>query len=150
MASSVDAGLRASPGYLLALIGAESRRRWTRALSSAGLRSSHFGVLMTLDVLGEASQRRVGRAIGVDPRNLVGVMDQLQERGLIERGIDRGDRRRHAVRLTPVGHGLLAELRQAGESAERELLANLEPDERTELTRLLAKLLPAITDGDQH
>jgi DNA-binding MarR family transcriptional regulator len=147
--SSVDADLLASPGYLLALVGAESRRRWTRALSSAGLRSSHYGVLVTLAGLGEASQRRVGLAIGVDPRNLVGVIDQLQERGLIERRIDGGDRRRHAVRLTRLGHELLGELRKAGESAERELLANLEPAERRELTRLLAKLLPAVADAQK-
>jgi DNA-binding MarR family transcriptional regulator len=147
MTSRLDADLQRSPGYLLALVGAESRRRWTRALGSAGLRSSHFGVLMTLGVLGEASQRRVGLAIGVDPRNLVGVVDQLQERGLVERRVDSGDRRRHAVRLTPQGQELLVELRKAGESAERELLANLEPEELAELTRLLAKLLPAVDDA---
>jgi DNA-binding MarR family transcriptional regulator len=149
MASSLDADLRASPGYLLALIGAESRRRWTRALRSAGLRSSHFGVLMTLGLLGEASQRRVGLAIGIDPRNLVGLMDQLQGRGLIERRIDSGDRRRHAVRLTPLGHELLIDMRKAGESEERELLAALEVPERKELTRLLTKLLPGLGEIDK-
>lgn len=149
MASSPNEELRTSPGYLLARVGAESRRRWTQALGSAGLRPSHFGVLMTLGLLGDASQRRLGLAIGVDPRNLVGVIDHLQERGLIVRRVDRGDRRRHSVRLTSVGRDLLVELRKAGEAAERELLGALEPAEEAELTRLLTKLLPAVTDGEK-
>ena len=48
-----------STGYLLALVGAESRRRWVLALSSAGLRPADYGVLMTLDVAGHYSRSDV-------------------------------------------------------------------------------------------
>jgi DNA-binding MarR family transcriptional regulator len=141
--------LNASPGYLLALIGAESRRRWTQALSSTGLRPAHFGVLMTLGFMNKASQRQLGDLIGVDPRNLVDVIDHLEERKLVERDVDAGDRRRHAVRLTPAGHQALAELKRAGEGAEDELLGALNAREREQLRRLLVKLLPAVRPGEK-
>lgn len=141
--SSPDLGLEASPGYLLARLGAESRRRWTQGLATLGLRTTHFGVLMTLAAVGSASQRQLGRAIGVDPRNLVQPIDQLEERGLVERAADPGDRRRHAVRLTPAGEAALGELRRVGAEAENELLAPLDEGERKRLQRLLVKLLPA-------
>ena len=147
--SSLDLGLEASPGYLLARLGAESRRRWSQGLATLGLRTAHFGMLMTLAAVGSASQRQLGRAIGVDPRNLVLLIDQLEERGLVERAADLGDRRRHAVRLTPAGRDLrpvmqsLGELRRVGAEAEDELLAPLDERERKRLQGLLFKLLPA-------
>lgn len=146
MVPSLQASLQASPGYLLARVGAESRRRWTQALSSAGLRPAHFGVLMTLGAVPRASQRELGQAIGVDPRNLVGVIDELEERGLVDREAQPGDRRRHAVCLTPAGRSKLAELRRKGEAAERELLAVLDAQERSQLYRLLLKVLQQAED----
>ena len=147
--SSVYDQLNASPGYLLALIGAESRRRWTQALSSAGMRPAHFGVLMTLGFMKKASQRQLGDLIGIDPRNLVDVIDHLEERKLLERDVEVGDRRRYAVRLTRTGHQALAELRRAGESAERELLGPLDARERQQLRKLLVKLLPTAGPGQR-
>src|SRR2546423_1434868 len=102
--------LVASPGFLLALIGAESRRRFVHGLSRWGLRPSHYGALMVLAQLGPLSQLDLSRRIGIDPRNLVAIVDQLEERGLAERRADPGDRRRRAVALTAAGGGLLGEL----------------------------------------
>src|SRR5215471_3671033 len=126
-------GLNASPGYLLARVGAESRRLWTQALASSDLRPAHFGVLMTLGNVPTASQRQLGEAIGVDPRNLVAVIDELEGRGLLQRTLETGDRRRHAVRLTAAGRAKLAELRRNGEAAERDLLVALDAQERRQL-----------------
>jgi DNA-binding MarR family transcriptional regulator len=96
---------------------------------------------MTLGALSRASQRELGQAIGVDPRNLVGVIDELEERGLVDREAQPGDRRRHSVRLTTSGKAKLAELRRKGEAAERDLLGALDARERSQLHRLLLKLL---------
>jgi DNA-binding MarR family transcriptional regulator len=139
--------LEASPGYLLARIGAESRRRWGQGLASLDVRTAHFGVLMTLAAAGPVSQRRLSQAIGVDPRNLVLVIDQLEERGLIERGADPADRRRHAVRLTVAGRAMLGKLARVGAEAEASLLAPLDAADREHLRRLLVKLLPAALAG---
>jgi DNA-binding MarR family transcriptional regulator len=135
--------LIASTGYLLARVGAESRRMWARMLADHGLTPHHFGVLMVLDQLGAASQQRLSRAVGVDPRNAVPVIDQLERRNLVERRRDRADRRRHAIALTPAGRAAIEELRLAGEEVERELLDCLSESERAGLHQALRKLLAA-------
>jgi DNA-binding MarR family transcriptional regulator len=138
--------LLASTGYLLARVGAESRRMWARMLAEHELTPHHFGMLMVLDQVGAASQQQLSRAVGVDPRNAVPVIDALQRRNLVERQPDPTDRRRHAVALTPAGRVALDELRRAGDEVEEQLLDCLTPAERAALQRTLRKLLAAL-DG---
>jgi len=137
----------ASTGFLLARIGGESRRRWTQSLGTLGLRPSHYGVLMALAELGPISQRSLSEVIGADPRNVVGLLDFLEERGLLERGRDPDDRRRHGVRLTAAGAETLTRLRQVGAGVEEEFLSALDEAERGRLHELLLKLLPAAAGG---
>src|SRR6266508_1514254 len=138
------AELTASTGYLLARAGAESRRAWARMLSEHGLTPHHYGVLMVLSQVAAASQQQLSRAVGVDPRNAVPVIDLLQQRSLVERRPDPADRRRHAVALTPTGQAAIEELRRAGEQVEQRLLDCLTAAERTGLHRMLRKLLTAL------
>jgi DNA-binding MarR family transcriptional regulator len=137
------ADLRSSSGYLLARLGAESRRRWARMLADHGLTPHHFGMLMTLDHLGVAHQRRLSELVGVDPRNAVPVLDLLHQRGLIERTDDPADRRRRAVRLTPAGQRLLNELRQAADAVEGDMLKGLDDHQQAILHQLLRTLFEA-------
>jgi DNA-binding MarR family transcriptional regulator len=137
----------ASTGFLLARVGGESRRRWAQSLGTLGLRPSHYSVLMALAELGPISQRSLSDVIGADPRNVVGLVDLLEERGLLERGRDPDDRRRHGVRLTAAGVDTLTRLRRVGAAVEEEFLSALDEAERTRLHELLLKLLPAAASG---
>jgi DNA-binding MarR family transcriptional regulator len=137
------ADLRSSTGYLLARLGAESRRRWARMLADHGLSPHHFGMLMTLDHLGVAHQRRLSELVGVDPRNAVPLLDLLHQRGLIQRTDDPADRRRRAVRLTPAGQTMLNQLRQAADAVEADMLKDLDDHQQATLHRLLFTLFEA-------
>lgn len=137
------AGLEASTGYLLARVGTDSRRRWARTLAERDLTPHHYSALIALDQLGAMSQHQLSRLVGIDPRNAVPVIDQLQARGLLERNPDPTDRRRHAVTLAARGRTLLSELRQAADNAEDQLLAPLSTRERHTLHSLLTKLFAA-------
>jgi DNA-binding MarR family transcriptional regulator len=136
--------LLASTGYLLARVGAESRRMWARMLAEHDLTPHHFGVLMTLDQTGTATQQQLSRAVGVDPRNAVPVIDALERRGLVERRPDPLDRRRHAVALTAAGRNAIGKLRRAGDEVEEQLLDGLTATERTALQRTLQKVLRSV------
>lgn len=61
-----------------------SRKSWrfVGALAARDLRIALYGALMTLAELGSISQQRLARAIGVDPRNVVSIVDSLERRGL--------------------------------------------------------------------
>jgi DNA-binding MarR family transcriptional regulator len=135
--------LLASTGYLLARVGAESRRRWARMLAEHQLTPHHFGMLMVLDQVGATSQQQLSRAVGIDPRNAVPVIDALQQRNLVARQPDPTDRRRHAVALTPAGRIALDELRRAGDEVEEQFLDCLTAAERAAMHRTLRKLLTA-------
>jgi MarR family transcriptional regulator, lower aerobic nicotinate degradation pathway regulator len=136
--------LLGSTGYLLARVGMESRRSWGRMLVERGLTPHHYAVLMALDQRGAISQQELSRLVGIDPRNAVPVIDALERRDLIARGVDTADRRRHAVRLTPTGRTTLDELRQAGDQLEREFLSGLSASEQRTLHALLRKLLAGL------
>jgi len=101
---------------------------------------------MVVADLDGSSQQELGQRLGIDPRNLVGVVDALEQRGLVERARHPGDRRRHVVRLTISGRDFVSQLRQAGEELELQLLTDLDAAERSALHRLLLKLLPQVTD----
>lgn len=140
---AVADGLRLSPAYLLARLGAESRGMWARMLAERDLTPHHFGVLTALAQLEEAHQQRLAAVIGVDARNAVGVIDGLSQRGLLERRPDPRDRRRHRIRLTPRGEALVAELREAGAAIEAEMFEGLTSADRDALHRVLLKLFDA-------
>ncbi len=130
-----------STGFLLARVGAESRRRFTQTLVGLNLRHSEFAVLITMAGRGATSQADLGDLVGIDPRNLVAVIDGLEAAGLLERTTDPDDRRRHAVRLTRAGSAKLQRLKRLGAELEDEFLRPLTRQDRTRLHRLLLKLL---------
>ena len=144
---SMEAALHASTGYLLARLGAESRRRWARMLAERELTPHHFGALMVLDHHGTTHQQRLSELIGIDPRNAVPVVDLLYQRGLVQRTTDPTNRRRHALTLTPAGQEMLEVLRHEGNAVEDDLLAGLTNRERATLHTLLGKLLRVTTPG---
>jgi DNA-binding MarR family transcriptional regulator len=141
------AALLESTGYLLARVGSESRRSFVEALARHKVSLGAFSVLMILGDLSDSTQRRLADAVGIDPRNLVPILDDLEVRGLVARGANPADRRRHAVRLTQAGRTQLTRLAVAGAAAEMELLRPLSKVERRQLHSLLARLLPDLSEN---
>ncbi|MBV9131319.1 MAG: MarR family transcriptional regulator [Chloroflexi bacterium] len=145
--ASEPAELVASTGYLLARLGMESRRLWGQMLADFGLTPHDFGVLMMLGRVDSASQQQLGQLVGVDPRNLVALVDALEARQLVRRQPDPTDRRRYAVALTRAGRRMLNKLTRAGEQLEQELLRDLTDEERASLRRVLARLFESRVTG---
>jgi MarR family transcriptional regulator, lower aerobic nicotinate degradation pathway regulator len=102
---------------------------------------TQYAALVKLHDLGAQSQNRLGRLTAMDPATIQGVIKRLEERKLIERSGDPGDRRRAALRLTEAGAALVATMIPYGIRVSEATLAPLDEAERRALLALLAKLV---------
>jgi DNA-binding MarR family transcriptional regulator len=129
-----------STGFLLKRLGWTIKERAHEALEPTGLSPQHHAVLSVLDERACGAQGAIADALGYDRSQLVGLLDELEEQGLIARKRDPDDRRRHVVKLTPAGSEALSELRAIAKTLEKEFLAPLSADERRTLHSLLGRL----------
>jgi DNA-binding MarR family transcriptional regulator len=132
--------LLASITFLLKRLGFAAKERTMTAYEQIGLHPYHYAILLVLDEGSRETQGAIADALGYDRGQLVGLLDELEERGLIERRRDPNDRRRHLVQLTQDGRRTLTRLRTLTRQIEDEFLAPLDPDERAQLHALLLRL----------
>src|SRR5438128_2381796 len=135
--------LRSSTAHLLKRLGWAIKDRSIGAYEATGLSPYHHAVLAVLDEGPPETQAMIADALGYDRSHLVGLLDELEERGLIERRRDPEDRRRHLVSLTPDGKKSLTRLRAIATHVEDEFFAPLDAEERDALHALLRKLAGA-------
>jgi DNA-binding MarR family transcriptional regulator len=138
--------LLADQAYLLGRLGREARRQFTQVLSTWALQPSHYGILLLLEAIGQASQQHLAQQLSIDRANMVALLDVLQQRGFIQRQVDPCDRRRHVVKLTPAGHTQLQQIRQGREEVDVAFFAGLDNEEQETLHRLLVKLFLSLTE----
>ncbi len=128
-----------SSSVLIAVLARGMRRRIELALEPVGVRPRHLLVLSHLRAGGAAAQQTLLDVAGVDPSNLVGLLNELEDAGLIVRTRDRADRRRGVIELSLKGRRTLDRVDRALRSVDDEVLAALGEGERTELNALLAR-----------
>ena len=88
------------------------------------------------------TQAALARSIGADKTRIIGVLDDLQERGLIEREPDPADRRVRLLRLTAAGRRLQGTVRSAIREQEEGVLGELSAADRSAFLRVLRLLDP--------
>lgn len=110
-----------------------------QALEPGGLRPRHLVVLMLLDDHGPAGQQGLAAALSLDPSNVVGVLNELEHRGLVARRRDPVDRRRHIVEIADEGRTELHDVKSRLTCVEDDLLRALSPQERATLHHLLLR-----------
>ncbi len=129
------------PSWLLSQAAGHAQRLVTDGFSAAGARGYHYRLLATLAEQGPASQATLGRRSGIHLSDMVAAVNELAERGQVQRAPDPSDKRRNIISLTAEGTRQLRRLEQQLASCQDELLAPLAPEEREQLTELLSRLL---------
>ncbi|WP_280241742.1 MarR family winged helix-turn-helix transcriptional regulator [Nocardia abscessus] len=105
-----------------------------------------YSVLLGLGAEPVYTQAALAKAIGADKTRIIGVLDELQRRGLITREPDPTDRRVNLVSITDVGRALRDRAQRDIQAGEDRLLEQLpEPDRRTFL-RALRTLSDAVSE----
>ncbi|MGZ4298324.1 MAG: MarR family winged helix-turn-helix transcriptional regulator [Solirubrobacteraceae bacterium] len=113
-------------------------------------------LLMGLSYLGDhdgAPQQELVDALCMDAKNVVLLLNELEDRGYLVRRRDPEDRRRHRVHITEAGREALGRARDHMDAVENEVLQALDATEREALVKLLARALQGVEhlaeDADQ-
>jgi DNA-binding MarR family transcriptional regulator len=135
------ARLTAKPSWLLTQLAVHAHRLSSEGFAAADARGYHFRILAALAEFGPASQAALGRRCNMDRSDVVAAINELAERGFVERAPDPDDRRRNIVSLTKAGERQLRRLDEALDQAQDDLLGPLTAEDRQTLTALLTRLL---------
>ncbi|SDU92578.1 DNA-binding transcriptional regulator, MarR family [Microlunatus sagamiharensis] len=109
-------------------------------LATSGVNARELGVLLLLDGREPESQQQLAGHLGIDRTSMVGLIDSLEGKGLVERRADTDDRRRNVVVLTADGVSTLRHATAASDEAERRLLSGLDDAESQQLRALLVRI----------
>jgi len=132
------------PGALPGLLGYRLRLAQQAVFrdfagSVHGLSPGRIGLLVLIDANPGVTQSRLAEAARRDRSTMVGVLDQLEARGLIERRRGK-DRRTNSLWLTRAGRALLARALKSIAAHERRIAARLSGAERRLLLDLLGRI----------
>jgi DNA-binding MarR family transcriptional regulator len=110
--------------------------------------SEHLGMdlrlLVALSYLGDhdgAPQHELVDALCIDAKNVVLLLNELEDCGHLVRRRDSEDRRRHRVYITETGRQALQHAARVQEDIENDVLQALDADERDTLRQLLTRAL---------
>lgn len=133
--------------FLEGLIGYNARRAalavisvFLERMAPYGLRVVDFSVLTLIAHNPGITSRQLSGALAILPPNLVGMVRQLEERGLIEKRPHPHDRRAQGLYLTAEGERLQDETQSVVASLETEAVTHLTEQERRTLIGLLRKI----------
>ncbi|HEY2355462.1 MAG TPA: MarR family transcriptional regulator [Gaiellaceae bacterium] len=129
--------------FLLKKLGMAAKEQSMEAYDQAGLHPYHHAILALLDEGSRETQGAIAEVLGYDKGQLVGLLDELEGDGLVERKRDTVDRRRQTVTITAAGRKTLERLRSLSLEIEDDFLAPLSAAERKELHELLLRVASA-------
>jgi DNA-binding MarR family transcriptional regulator len=127
-------------GYLLVQLGTLVARQFREQLEPLGIEPRHFGMLTRLAENEGKAQQAIGELIGLNPTQMVFLVDELEDHGLVERRRNPADRRAYGLYLTGAGRDMLASVQAVARAHQGALGASLTEAEREQLTALLRRL----------
>jgi DNA-binding MarR family transcriptional regulator len=126
--------------FLLVQLGMEAARQFGEQIAPLGVEPRHVGMLMRLAANEGKAQQVIGELIGLNPTQTVFLVDELEDRGFVERRRNPADRRSHALYLTPAGREMLSKVREASRFHQATFGASLSETEQEQLTELLRRI----------
>jgi len=149
--SSTDQPLTAidkvDTSFLQTLMGYNARRAalsiielFLERLAPYGLKPVDFSVMSTIQHNPGVTSRQLCATLNLLPPNLVGLIQSLESRGLIERKPHPHDGRAVGLHASPKGQALMVQAEQTASELEIEKTAKLTPAQRKTLLTLLQKI----------
>ncbi|WIJ25074.1 MarR family winged helix-turn-helix transcriptional regulator [Devosia sp. RR2S18] len=112
-------------GYRLRRAQISVFQRFQSAFADVALKPAEYS---TLELIAENPGRKqieIGEVLGIKRANFVVIVHQLQDRGLVERRADAGDKRANALYLSRAGEALLEKARAIQSAFEQDCVHRL-------------------------
>jgi DNA-binding MarR family transcriptional regulator len=135
--------LRESTSFLVTRTHWRMHREVAPALVDLGIEPRHLAALVALRATGPVPQAELGRRLGLSPASMVAITDDLEDRGLLERRGQPGDRRTHLLHLRPPAAATATAALAAADRSVETSLAGLDHDQRSRLLDLLQRVVTA-------
>ena len=140
------------PGFLLKRCHQVSMAIFLEECREFNVTQSLYGCLHALHEFPGIDQITLGRLVGLDRSTAGLVVKTLDDRGLIERVVNKADKRRMRLKVSAGGERLLADMAPAAARAQTRVLAGLPRESRAMFLKLLESFLAgqrAVIDVDE-
>jgi DNA-binding MarR family transcriptional regulator len=127
--------------FLLSQLGAHAADRFGERIKGLGIAPRHAGILRIIATTPACNQRVLAKRLGVLPSRMVILLDELTEKGLVQRRRSATDRRHSEIVLTRGGQRMLEKLSRLAAEHEADLCAALSAKEREQLAALGRKIV---------
>lgn len=147
--TSIEWGLLGhSIGPRIRLLRNALTARSISASAPYGLPTGSLTVLALIAANTGSSQTALARSAGLNKSALVGIVDELEARGLAARDRSEKDRRRNSLSVTPEGEEVMRTLFTAVTTNEAPIRDALGPQDMDLLLNLLDRAIEAVQDAD--
>jgi len=126
--------------FLLAQLGHHAAERFAERISTLDVTPPQAGILRALATEPGRSQQALAEQLGLFPSRVVTFIDDLEQRGYLERRRNTNDRRLYALYLTDAGEQLMGRLAEIGKAHEDDITAGLTQQQRSQFRSLLTTL----------
>jgi DNA-binding MarR family transcriptional regulator len=131
---------RPSASFLIAQVGAHAASQFAGRLRKLNIAPQHAGILRILNATPGITQQTLAMTLGIVASRLVVLVDEMEQRGLIERHQNPEDRRRHALYVTRNGRATFEAVGRIAREHSQALLAAISEEERQQLATLLQRI----------
>jgi DNA-binding MarR family transcriptional regulator len=136
--SSTPGGHRGGVAFLLAQLGHHAAERFSERIAALDLTPPHAGILRAISATPGRSQQALSAQLQLLPSRVVAFVDDLEDRGYVERRPNPDDRRQYALYLTSAGKQLMQKLSRIARQHDRAITGGLSESEQAQLRSLLA------------
>lgn len=130
-------------GYLARRLQQVTLGVLTEVTQSEGLPGLQYAALASLDDMPGLTQKQMAESLGIDQASAVHLVDALEAKGFLERGIDPKDRRARHLFPTAAGKRKRRRVQPKMLAAQHRILKPLSSDERTTLLAWLTRIVEA-------
>lgn len=133
-----------SAAFMLSSLGYRVSRRFHELLGPLELEPGEFALMRAVAASAGESQNALAERLHISPSWMVAIVDQLEQRQLLERRPHARDRRVRNLHLTTTGKRLLKRAEQQAERFDRQVTESLDEKELRQLLSLLDRVAASL------